>query len=154
MSARSCLFLAAVSGFLAVVLGAFGAHGLKDSGFLERKYGATEKMNIAGHQVPASYKYLADFETGVEYQMAHALAMGLVGVLMMKQPSRCLSAAAWCFLTGILCFSGSLYVLVICGPRWLGIPWGAIAPIGGTMFLAGWLCLAVAALRTVHASGQ
>ena len=152
MSARCCFVVSAVSGFLAVALGAFGAHGLKGSegsGFLERKYAGVESKNIAGHQVPASFKYLKDFETGVEYHMTHALVMGLVGVLLLRQRSRLLSTAAWCFLLGSVFFSGSLYTLVIGGPRWLGIPWGALTPVGGLLLLVGWAFLAVGAIRTV-----
>ena len=151
MSPRCCLFVSAVSGFLAVALGAFGAHGLKGSdgsGFLETKYGGMESKNIAGHQVPASYKYLKDFETGVEYHMTHALAMGLVGVLLLRQRSKLLNVSACCFLCGSVFFSGSLYILVIGGPRWIGVPWGAITPVGGILLLAGWACLAVGAIRT------
>lgn len=147
MSARCCLFLSAVSGFLAVALGAFGAHGLKDSGFLERKYSDVNQKSVAGHAIPASYKYLIDFEAGVEHQMAHTLAMTFVGILMLRKKSRCLIAAAWCFFSGIVFFSGSLYVLVIGGPKWLGVPWGMITPIGGTLLLAGWLCLAAGVWR-------
>lgn len=141
MSARTCLCLAAICGCLAVFLGAFGAHGLKDSGFLERKYADLPLRNYAGQQVAASYKYLLDFETGVRYQMWHALAMGLTGLLLQRAPSRVLSLAAWCFLLGIVFFSGALYVLVIGGPKFGGIPWGAVAPIGGSLQLAGWLAL-------------
>ena len=135
------------------MLGAFGAHGLKGSdgsGFLERKYASLEPKNTAGHQLPASYKYLQDFETGVDYHLKHALAMGLVGNMLLLRRSRLLSAAAWCFLGGTVFFSGSLYILVIGGPKWLGVPWGAITPIGGTLLLAGWACLAVGALRGDH----
>lgn len=148
MSARACLIVGAVLGFLAVAMGAFGAHGLKDAGadgkgFLERKYADTEPKNVAGQMFPASYKYLKDFETGVEYHMLHAVAILVAGVLMMHQKSKLLSAAAWCFLGGVIFFSGALYVLVVGGPKWMGIPWGAIAPIGGTLQLAGWILLAM-----------
>lgn len=70
--------------------------------------------------------------------MLHVLAMLATGLLMLQHPSRWLSAAAWCFMGGIIFFSGALYVLVIGGPRWLGIPWGMVAPIGGTLQTA-WL---------------
>lgn len=143
MTARSCLTTAAVCGFLAVLLGAFGAHGLKDTGYLERKYAAAEARNDAGLTIPASHKYMQDFQTGVQYHMWHALALGIVGILLRDRSSRLLSIAAWSFLLGILFFSGSLYILVIGGPRWCGIPWGAIAPIGGTLLLVGWVVLAV-----------
>jgi len=141
MSPRVCVCLASVLGFLAVVMGAFGAHGLKDTGFLQKKYADTEPKNIAGLSVPASYKYLRDFETGVEYHMSHSLALAITGLLMIRRPSAFLSIAAACFVLGILLFSGSLYILVIGGPRWLGIPWGLVAPLGGTLQLLGWMAL-------------
>ena len=152
MSARLCLILSALLGMLAVTLGAFGAHGLTNNtndGYLEKKYADMEPKLIAGHTVPASYKYLQDFKTGVDYHMAHALALGLTGFLMLRQRSRWLSAAAFCFSGGILFFCGSLYLLVIAGPKWLGVPWGAIAPIGGTLMILGWLFLSIAAWTTV-----
>ena len=147
MSPRICLCLASVLGFLAVVFGAFGAHGLKDSGYLKKKYADTEPKNIAGLSVPASYKYLQDFETGVEYHMSHALALAISGLLMFRRPSAFLSIAAWCFLLGILLFSGALYILVIGGPRWLGFPWALLVPVGGTLYLLGWLALFAGACK-------
>ncbi len=147
MSPRCCL---CASGFLAVALGAFGAHWLKGSegsGFLERMYADVEPKNVAGHLVPVSYNYLLTFETAADYHIKHALAMSLVGVLLLRQRSKLLSTSAWCFLLGTVFFSGSLYILVICGPSWLGIPWGAFTPVGGMLLLAAWVCLAVAVLR-------
>lgn len=144
MSARTCLTLAAILGFLAVLFGAFGAHGLSDTGYLERQYADYEAKNVAGHTLPASYKYLQDFRTGVRYHMWHALAMFGTGLLMLHRTSRLLSAAAWCFAGGIMLFSGALYVLVICGPKFAGVTWGLVAPIGGTLQLVGWGLLAVA----------
>lgn len=142
MSSHTCLSLAAITGFLSVLLGAFGAHGLKDTGYLERKYADEPAKNIAGHPVPAAYKYLADFETGVQYHMTHALALAVCGLILRDRRSKLASTAAWSFLLGTLLFSGALYVLVIGGPRWAGIPWGMIAPIGGTLLLVGWAALA------------
>jgi uncharacterized membrane protein YgdD (TMEM256/DUF423 family) len=147
MSPRCCLTLTALSGMLAVILGAFAAHGLKDSGYLERKYADVDPKIVAGHRIPAAYKYLMDFETGVEYQNSHSLALGLVGLLMLRQRSKLLAAAAVFFLVGIILFSGSLYVLVVAGPQWGGVSWGLIAPIGGTSLIVGWLCLALGVLR-------
>ena len=115
------LRLGAVFGGLAVVLGAFGAHGLKNR--------LSEEM-------------LAIFETGVRYQFWHALA--LLAVAMAAQPlwtSKWTTAACVAWSAGILIFSGSLYVLTLSGLRWLG----AITPIGGVAFIAGWACLAMAA---------
>ncbi|MFM7831601.1 MAG: DUF423 domain-containing protein [Planctomycetaceae bacterium] len=147
MNARLCLTLAALSGFLGVALGAFGAHGLNDTKFLENRYAELPEKNVAGQKFPASYKYFRDFETGVEYQLTHTAALLAVGLLMLYRQSRLLVLAAWCFCGGIVFFSGALYVLVICGPKAGGIPWGAVAPVGGTMQLIGWLALAAAALR-------
>jgi uncharacterized membrane protein YgdD (TMEM256/DUF423 family) len=101
--------------FVAVLAGAFGAHGLKTR--LE-----PEALDI--------------YEVAVKYQMYHSLALILVGVLS-YQPSAKLSAAAWAFVSGIIIFSGSLYLLALTGLRWLG----AITPIGGVAFLIGWLVL-------------
>ena len=69
LSARTCLTLAAVFGFLAVLLGAFGAHGLSDSGYLERQFADTEPKTVSGMSFPASYKYLQDFRTNVRYHI-------------------------------------------------------------------------------------
>ncbi len=116
-------FLAgAIAGFLGVALGAFGAHGLKTRL-------SPEMLNI--------------FEVGVRYHMYHALALLAAAGACTKWPGTLTNAAGWLFVAGIVIFSGSLYVLSISGLRWLG----AITPIGGVAFLAGWVCLAVAALR-------
>jgi len=137
------ILLGAVLGGVGVGLGAFGAHGL-DRYFVE-KYASTAPKTIAGHSVPASWKYLQDYKTGVHYHLAHALAMIAVGLVSLQRPSRWLNAAGVLFLLGILLFSGSLYVLTIAGPDWLGVIWGLVAAVGGTMFLLGWAAFAVAA---------
>lgn len=112
------LVLAAINGFVAVSLGAFAAHGLK---------------SMLGPDL------LATFQTGVQYHMYHALAMLAVGILVTQFPAQAgLRVAGYLFLAGILIFSGSLYVLALSGIRWLG----AITPIGGVAFLAGWATLA------------
>jgi uncharacterized membrane protein YgdD (TMEM256/DUF423 family) len=133
---------------LGVVLGAFGAHGLNDTKYLERKYAEVPEKVVAGLSVPASWKYFRDFETAVDYQLAHTAALLACGLLMLHRSAghaggggRLLSWAANCFAGGIVFFSGSLYVLVIGGPRWLGVPWGMVAPLGGTMLILGWLFL-------------
>lgn len=113
--------LGALCGFFAVALGAFGAHGLRER---------------------LSPDMLAVFEVGVRYQMYHALALLAVSFALARWPSAALTAAGWSFVAGILVFSGSLYVLVLSGVRWLG----AITPFGGVAFLVGWGCLAWAAL--------
>lgn len=99
--------------FLAVMFGAFGSHSLKAI--------LTPDM-------------LAVFETGVRYQMYHALALLVVGWTAHQYPQASFHITGWLFVTGILLFSGSLYVLALSGVRWLG----AITPLGGVLFLAGW----------------
>jgi len=85
---------------------------------------------------------LAVFETGVRYQMYHALAVLAVGLMMARLGGWLFSAAGWLFTAGIVLFSGSLYALALTGTAWLG----AITPLGGLAFLAGWACLIVAGL--------
>ena len=114
--------LGCVSGFLAVGLGAFGAHALK---------------------ARLSPELLATFEVGVRYQMYHALALLAVGWAATRWPGTAANASGWLFVAGTVIFSGSLYALSLTGLRWLG----AITPIGGAAFLAGWLCLAWAAWK-------
>jgi uncharacterized membrane protein YgdD (TMEM256/DUF423 family) len=112
--------------FLAVSLGAFAAHGLKSK--------LTPDM-------------MAIFETGVRYHVYHALALLAVGLISARWPGRGVNAAGWCFVAGVLIFSGSLYALALSGERKLG----AITPIGGVLFLAGWLCLLFGGYRTADA---
>jgi len=116
--------LGSLSGALAVALGAFGAHGL------------------AGRLSP---DLLATFETGVRYEMYHALALIAVAWAVTRWPGSGLPpVAGWLFVAGTVLFSFSLYALALTGMRWLG----AITPLGGVAFIAGWLCLALAALRS------
>jgi len=143
MSTRTALLAAAISGMLSVILGAFGAHGLNDTKYLERKYADTPPKTVAGMQMPAAFKYFRDFETAVDYQLTHTTALLACGLLMQWRSTRWLRLAALAFSAGIVFFSGSLYVLVIGGPRWLGVPWGMVAPLGGTLLIAGWLLLAI-----------
>lgn len=112
----------AIAGFLGVAFGAFGAHALKSR---------------------VAPDLLAIFEIGVRYQMYHALGLVLTGLLASSKPSPLLSGAGWSMAGGIVVFSGSLYLLALTDTRWLG----AITPLGGTLFLAGWVMLALAALR-------
>lgn len=112
------LSLAACSGFLAVAIGAFGAHGLESV------------------LTPDSMR---TYQTGVQYHFYHSLALfGVVILSAQAEPARLLSIAGWSFVAGILLFSGSLYVLSVTGIRWLG----AITPLGGVAFLIGWGSLA------------
>jgi uncharacterized membrane protein YgdD (TMEM256/DUF423 family) len=117
---RTFLFVGAVMGFVGVALGAFGAHGLR------------------GRLSP---EMLAIFETGVRYHMYHSLALILTALVMGRMAGWLLAAAGWCFVAGIVLFSGSLYALALSGVTILG----AITPLGGLAFLAGWACLAIAA---------
>ncbi|HEY1603956.1 MAG TPA: DUF423 domain-containing protein [Pirellulales bacterium] len=122
MSPRTWIILGAIFGALAVGTGAFGAHGLKD------RLAASGRGEV--------------YETAARYQMYHALALVLVGLLALHSSSVCLNVAGACFVAGILVFSGLLYALALGGPKILG----AIVPLGGTAFIAGWVALAVAGL--------
>ncbi|HUF43116.1 MAG TPA: DUF423 domain-containing protein [Verrucomicrobiae bacterium] len=102
--------------FLAVGLGAFGAHSLKDRL-------SPDMLNI--------------FEVGVRYHMYHALGLLAVSWAISRWPESNLNAAGWAFIVGIVIFSGSLYILSIFGVRWLG----AVTPLGGIAFLIGWAIL-------------
>ena len=108
--------------FLAVALGAFGAHGLRQR---------------------LSPEMLAIFETGVRYHVHHALALLAVAWVADKNPESFANAAGWAFTLGIVVFSGSLYILSISGIRWLG----AVTPLGGVALLVGWVLLFLAAAR-------
>ena len=113
---RLFFLVGSISALIAVVLGAFGAHGLK--GRL-----TTEMLNA--------------FEVGVRYQMYHALALLAVAWALSRWPRAEVTAAGWLFVAGTIIFSGSLYFLSLTGVRWIG----AITPIGGVAFLLGWLSL-------------
>lgn len=115
--------LGSINAFVAVALGAFGAHALKDR---------------------LSADMLAIFETGVQYHFYHALGLLAVGLIATHLPNSSLVKwSGWLMAFGILVFSGSLYVLAATGIKWLG----AITPIGGTAFIAAWVVLAIAVLR-------
>lgn len=132
------LVTGAVLGGLAVVTGAFAAHGLPD--YLRVLYEG-ETRELAGETVLAWKKYLADFQTAAEYQMYHALGLVAVGLLTCPRRRRARQVAGWSFLVGTILFSGSLYALVLTKERWLG----AITPFGGVLFIVGWFSLACAA---------
>ena len=119
---RLFFVLGSVLAGLAVGLGAFAAHGFR----------ATLS--------PAD---LSTFEVGVRYHMYHALALLAVAGALTRWDSAAAVAAGWLFTAGIVLFSGSLYLLVLTGPRWLG----AITPLGGVAFLLGWALLAWTALQ-------
>jgi uncharacterized membrane protein YgdD (TMEM256/DUF423 family) len=119
---RLFVTLGAVSGFVAVAAGAFGAHGLR---------------------ARLAPDLLAVFETAARYQMYHALALLAVAWVAARWPGPLPQWAGWLFVLGTVLFSGSLYALALTSVRWLG----AITPLGGVAFLAGWICLALAARR-------
>jgi uncharacterized membrane protein YgdD (TMEM256/DUF423 family) len=119
---RVFFVLGSLSGLVGVAAGAFGAHSLRE-------------------RLPADL--LAVFETGVRYQMYHALALLLVAWAITRWPGSLAALAGWLFVAGTVVFSGSLYALSLSGQRWLG----AITPLGGVAFLGGWFCLALAAWR-------
>jgi uncharacterized membrane protein YgdD (TMEM256/DUF423 family) len=110
--------LGSLNAFLAVALGAFGAHGLKSK---------------------VSAEMLTVWQTGVQYHMFHALGLILLGILIHLLPQIAqLRVSGWLFFSGIILFSGSLYVMVLSGVRALGM----VTPIGGITFLLGWLLMA------------
>jgi len=113
----------ALSALLAVAAGAFGAHALR---------------------ARLTPDLLAVFETAARYQMYHALALFAVAWAATRWPVGSVRAAGWLFIAGTVVFSGSLYVLSLTGQRWLG----AITPLGGALFLAGWVALAIGVLRS------
>lgn len=123
--ARTFWWLGCIFGLAGVAAGAFGAHALRA-------------------RIPADL--LAVFETGARYQMYHALALLAVALLAARAPGGAVRAAGWLFTAGVVVFSGSLYALALSGVRVLG----AITPIGGVCFLAGWIALAIAGARLVE----
>jgi uncharacterized membrane protein YgdD (TMEM256/DUF423 family) len=132
MSATFWLRIGAIWGFLAVSMGAFGAHGLQ------------ARFQSLGNLSPGltAEQLEARFHTAAQYHMYCALAILAVGLLAATGRSgTALQASGWSFLVGSLIFSGSLYILSTTGLRWLG----AITPIGGVLMLIGWIALAVAA---------
>jgi uncharacterized membrane protein YgdD (TMEM256/DUF423 family) len=114
------LMAGALLGGLSVAIGAFGAHALK--------------------KVLEQNKYTEVFETGVRYQFFHAIALCIIGILIIQMPHKYLTYAGYAFIIGTLIFSGTLYVLSLTGIRWLG----AITPLGGTAFIIGWVLLFLA----------
>lgn len=118
MNQKQSLITAAVLGALTVVIGAFGAHALRSA------------LESAGR--------LDTFETAVKYQMYHVLAIFLTGLLQIHWPHKLFNRASLAFLLGIVVFSGSLYALSLSGVT----KFGAVAPLGGALLIAGWLFLA------------
>jgi uncharacterized membrane protein YgdD (TMEM256/DUF423 family) len=126
---KNYLIAAAIFGGLAVALGAFGAHGLES--------------------ITSDEKVLHGFQTGVQYQMYHALALIAVAMLFDKLPANWMKWAGTCFIAGIILFSGSLYLLTFfkiqesSAVKFVG----PITPLGGLFLIAGWLCLLIAGVK-------
>ena len=119
------LAAAAASGMLAVILGAFAAHGLKGK--------LSESMMSA-------------FQTGVQYQMYHSLALILLVLLYRQMPQNVLIYSSGFMLAGIVLFSGSLYMLALTQIKWFG----PVTPLGGLCFIIGWALLGLSVLRTTN----
>jgi uncharacterized membrane protein YgdD (TMEM256/DUF423 family) len=120
---RLFVMLGALSGAIGVGAGAFGAHALR---------------------AKLEPRMLEVFETGARYQMYHAVALLLVGWAASRWPGSLTTASGWLLVAGTVLFSGSLYAMALTNVRVLG----AITPLGGVCFIAGWLCLALAAMRS------
>ncbi len=124
MDGKKIIQIGSIFGAIAVGIGAFGAHGLKD--------------------ILAETGRIETFETAVKYHFYHSLAILLIGILFLVKPSwKQLKTAGILMLIGILIFSGSLYVLSLTGITWLG----AITPLGGVAFILGWCFLFLAAYK-------
>ncbi len=119
------LIVAAMSGLVAVILGAFGAHALK--GVI-----TPEMLDV--------------YKTGIQYHFYHTFALLAVGILMNFNRSRVLKWSAYLFITGLVLFSGSLYILAMSGIKALGM----ITPLGGTAWIAAWILLIVHCSRQVN----
>lgn len=119
---RLFVIIGALSGAIGVAAGAFGAHALK---------------------ARVEPRLLEVFETGARYQMYHAIAILLAAWVVSRFPGSLANASGWLFLAGTVLFSGSLYAMTLTGVRALG----AITPIGGVCFIAGWVCIALAAMK-------
>jgi uncharacterized membrane protein YgdD (TMEM256/DUF423 family) len=121
---NTIVIIGAIIGALGVAAGAFGAHGLANTLTPER---------------------MDTYEIAVRYQMYHALALFAVAWAISHWPGQTgwLIAAAWLFVAGVVLFSGSLYLLIVSGWRWMG----AVTPLGGIAFIAGWVCVVVAAWK-------
>lgn len=124
---KPALIAGIISGILAVIIGAFGAHGLKPL---------------------VDAQYLAVYEKGVAYQFYHTFALLAAGMLYSMYPFKSIQLASTFFILGILCFSGSLYLMTLLKIKGMSIgAGGIITPIGGLFFIAGWVSLLVGVLK-------
>lgn len=131
MSPRIWIVLAGICGAIGVSLGAWHAHGLQE--FLEHSGFSGEDLQ----------KRLENFGSAVRYQMYHAAALAVVGLLIAQRPSRAAAVAGLLMLVGVTLFSGLLYAWSVGGPPWLV----HVVPFGGVALILGWLLLAVAGWR-------
>lgn len=115
-TSRNLIIIGAISGFLSISFGAFGAHAIK-------QWMSADLMSI--------------YQTAVSYQIYHSLGLILIALVYQQQQHKLIKIAGWIMLAGIIIFSGSLYTLSLTDTRWLG----AITPIGGTLLLFAWLLL-------------
>ena len=123
VNARLLMSIAATYGLVAVLLGAFAAHGLKEV---------------------LSASSLASWQTGVTYQMTHALVLLVIGLWLRQGGSNLVKVAGVLFAIGVSVFSGSIYALVLLQVSWLGL----VTPLGGLCLIAGWGCMLVAAVQS------
>jgi uncharacterized membrane protein YgdD (TMEM256/DUF423 family) len=135
MSALSRRWIAvgAILAAMAVGLGAYGAHGLRDT---------LARLGYTGDDLTHR---LSIFENAVRYQMYHSIALVLVGLALQHRETSGWRFVPWAFLTGIVLFSGLLKVLTFAGPEWNWL--GAIVPFGGASMIVGWVTFAICALR-------
>lgn len=122
-TSRDFILLGAISGFLSVSFGAFGAHAIK-------QWMSADLMSI--------------YQTAVSYQMYHSLGLILIALVYQHHQNKLIKVAGWLMLAGIIIFSGSLYTLSLSDTRWLG----AITPIGGILLLLSWLLLGLGISKT------
>lgn len=134
MNSRAAIIWGALLAATAVALGAYSAHGLE------------KKLVAIGYEAELG-KRLEWFETGVKYHLYHAFGMIVIGLVAeRREPSRLLNTVPAFFLAGMLLFSGSLYAMTCLSASWSKL--GAVVPLGGVSFIAGWILLAVGAWNT------
>jgi uncharacterized membrane protein YgdD (TMEM256/DUF423 family) len=125
---KNYLGIAALLGAVTVAIGAFGAHGLQ--------------------RITSDPVILHSYQTAVQYQMVHVLALLAVGILFERFSAKWLSWAASFFLAGIFFFSGSIYIITYLKINGMSTRWiGPVTPVGGLLFIAGWLFLLIAVQR-------
>ncbi|MDH5393034.1 MAG: DUF423 domain-containing protein [Gammaproteobacteria bacterium] len=117
-TSRGLIMLGAISGFLSIILGAFGAHAIK-------QWLAPDLMSV--------------YQTAVSYQIYHSLGLLLLGLIYHHHQNSLIRAAGWLMISGTVIFSGSLYILALADIRWLG----AVTPVGGSFLILSWLLLAI-----------